>query len=416
MSDTARPSALAPFRVRNYRLQWPADLFTSWAFEMETIILGWYILVETGSVLLLTLFASLIYIGTLIAPMFGTIGDRIGHRNLLTGMRAAYCVIASTIALLALTGVLNPVFVFVLATMTGLVRPSDLGVRAALVAATIPFHHLTSAMSVSRTTMDSARMAGALTGAGLFAQLGMAPAYIVITCLYLLATLLTFCIHPPEKKATQAAAQDAVSPLRDLRDGLGYIWNKPLLRALMWVAFLANLAAYPATGGLLPYIARDVFGTDQTGLGYLSASYAVGSLVGSMLLSVVGVRSMGRLMIFASIAWYLMLLVFANLQSFPAAIICLAATGFAQSLCMISIAVTLLRAAEERFRGRIMGVRMMMIYGLPIGLLAAGSLIERFGFAVTGSLYAVVGLIWFLAIVFRWRGEVWERSAPANGG
>ena len=44
------------------------------------------------------------------------------------------------------------------------------------------------------------------------------------------------------------------------------------------------------------------------------------------------------------------------------------------------------------------------------------SLIERFGFAVTGSLYAVVGLIWFLAIVFRWRGEVWERSAPANGG
>jgi predicted MFS family arabinose efflux permease len=135
-----------------------------------------------------------------------------------------------------------------------------------------------------------------------------------------------------------------------------------------------------------------------------------------MLLSVVGVRSMGRLMIFASIAWYLMLLVFANLQSFPAAIICLAATGFAQSLCMISIAVTLLRAAEERFRGRIMGVRMMMIYGLPIGLLAAGSLIERFGFAVTGSLYAVVGLTWFLAIVFRWRGEVWERGAPANGG
>lgn len=382
---------------------------------METIILGWYILVETGSVLLLTLFASLIYVGTLIAPVFGTVGDRIGHRNLLTGMRAAYSVIAATIAVLALTGVLNPAFVFVLAAMTGLVRPSDLGVRAALVAATIPFHHLTSAMSVSRTTMDSARMAGALTGASLFAQLGMAPAYIVIVSLYLLATVLTFCIHPPEKKA-DVAAQDAVSPLRDLRDGLSYIWNKPLLRALMWVAFLANLAAYPATGGLLPYIARDVFGTDQTGLGYLSASYAVGSLIGSILLSVVGVRNMGRLMIFASIAWYLMLLVFANLQSFPAAIVCLAATGFAQSLCMISIAVTLLRAAEERFRGRIMGVRMMMIYGLPIGLLAAGSLIERFGFAVTGSLYAVGGLIWFLAIVFRWRGEVWERSAPANGG
>ena len=83
MSEVARRSALAPFGIRNYRFQWPADLLTSWAFEMETLILGWYVLVETGSVLLLTLFASLNYTGTLIAPMFGVVGDRIGHRDLL---------------------------------------------------------------------------------------------------------------------------------------------------------------------------------------------------------------------------------------------------------------------------------------------------------------------------------------------
>ena len=44
------PAALAPFRVRSFRFQWPGDLATSWAFEMETLILGWYVLVETGSV------------------------------------------------------------------------------------------------------------------------------------------------------------------------------------------------------------------------------------------------------------------------------------------------------------------------------------------------------------------------------
>jgi hypothetical protein len=40
------------------------------------------------TVLLLTLFASLNYVGTLIAPMFGVVGDRIGHRDLLAMMRA----------------------------------------------------------------------------------------------------------------------------------------------------------------------------------------------------------------------------------------------------------------------------------------------------------------------------------------
>src|SRR6201747_1572182 len=117
MSEFARPSALTPFRIRNYRFQCPADLLTSWAFEMETLILGWYILVETGSVLLLTLFASLAYTGTLIAPMFGVVGDRIGHRDLLAMMRTIYALLAATLMTLALTGYLAPVYVFVVAAL-----------------------------------------------------------------------------------------------------------------------------------------------------------------------------------------------------------------------------------------------------------------------------------------------------------
>jgi len=78
---------LAVFRVRSFRFQIPADLLTSWAFEMETIILGWYVMVHTGSVLLLTAFASLQFLGTLAAPMFGVLGDRLGARIMLCVMR-----------------------------------------------------------------------------------------------------------------------------------------------------------------------------------------------------------------------------------------------------------------------------------------------------------------------------------------
>ena len=122
MSGLARPSAIAPFHVRNYRFQWPADLLTSWAFEMETLILGWYILVETGSVLLLTVFASLNFVGTLIAPMFGVVGDRIGHRDLLAMMRATYAVLATVLMVLALTGYLSPLYVMIIVAIMGLVR------------------------------------------------------------------------------------------------------------------------------------------------------------------------------------------------------------------------------------------------------------------------------------------------------
>src|SRR5215510_2881319 len=73
VSPLFRAPGLAPFQLTSFRLQWPADLLTSCAFEMETLILGWYVLVETASVLLLSLFGALLYIGTLVAPLFGVV-------------------------------------------------------------------------------------------------------------------------------------------------------------------------------------------------------------------------------------------------------------------------------------------------------------------------------------------------------
>lgn len=381
------------------------------------IILGWYVLVETGSVLLLTVFASLGYIGTLVAPMFGVVGDRIGHRDLLAMMRACYAVLASVLMTLALSGHLSPLFVFIVAALMGVVRPSDLGVRGALVATIMPRDQLIGAISISRTTMDTARIAGALSGAGLFAALGMGSAYVAIVCLYLVATVLTLCVVAPAKPHPTGDTEGEAlrpSPLRDLMEGVAYCWTTPRMRAALWVAFLANLTAYPLTNGLLPYVAKTIYGTNQTGLGYLSASFAFGSLAGSIVLSLIHGIRVARLMIASTVLWYATLLLFVQMQTVPTAIVCLVIAGFSQSLAMISIAVILMRTAAENFRGRVMGVRMMVIYGLPFGLLAAGSLIDEIGFAATGTLYAAVGLALMLAIMLHWRADLWPVHAPAN--
>ena len=66
--------------------------------------------------------------------------------------------------------------------------------------------------------------------------------------------------------------------------------------------------------------------------------------------------------------------------------------------------------------GRVMGVRMMVIYGLPLGLLTAGSMIDWIGYSATGTLYSAAGFIAMAGIALHWREDLWPIHAPANGG
>ena len=409
------PYALAPFRIRNFRFQWPADLLTACAFEMETLILGWYVLVETDSVLLLTLFGALQYAGTLFAPIYGVVGDRMGNRNLLCGMRAVYAGLAATLMTIAFLGVLSPLLVFVAAALIGVVRPSDLGVRTALIAETMPAEPMLAAMGISRTTVDAARIAGALTGAALFAAFGMGYAYVVVTSFYVLGLILTFRVAgAPQRASAPGPGHPHPSPWRDLREGLAYVWASPRLLAVVSLAVLVNLTAYPLSNGLLPYVAREVYGIDQTGLGYLVAGFASGALVGAVVVSVRGSSLPARTMIVGTLVWYALLLLFAQMHEPRAGFVALVLAGFAQSFCMVTLTVLLVRSSTERLRSRVIGVRMLAIYSLPFGLLAAGVLIDHIGFSATASLYAIVGLVFTLMIAVRWRADLWHAETPAH--
>ncbi|MBV8839541.1 MAG: MFS transporter [Alphaproteobacteria bacterium] len=403
---------LAPFATRSFRYQWPADLLTSWAFEMETIILGWYVLVETGSVLWLTCFGASQYLGTLIAPLYGVIGDRLGHKSLLLGMRVVYAGCALTLLGFAVTHTVTPWVVLAIATFMGLVRPSDLGVRSALIAETMPTETLISALSLSRTTTDSARVVGSLLGASMLTFFGLAPAYVIIATFYVTGMLLMLGDTAPLRHISLAMTPEEAagkSPWRDLKEGLAYTRNTPVLLALVSLAFLTNLSAFPLTNGLMPYVAKNVFMVGQTGLGFLVASFAAGALIGSIILSNVSARTrLTRLMMVSSVIWYALLLVFAQIPTAASALPFLILGGIAQSFSMVPLQIVLLRECGERFRGRVMGVRMMAIYSLPIGLLAAGPLIDWIGWHGTASFYATVGLAFTTLIALRWRAALWR--------
>ena len=411
MPNSASKSAafFAPFAIRHYRFQWVADLLLSCAMEMEVPILGWYILVETKSVMMLALFGGAQYIGTLLSPIMGVAGDRFGCRNLLVALRAALTLFTLCILCLNLFGLLTPVAALALSGLGGLLRPSDGMIRNTLVSQTVPPQQLMIAMGVSRTTQDMARVLGALLGTGLVTLLGLSRAYETIAVLYILGTVLTLGAHQAIGHAT------ARSPLQDMWQGLVYVFKMPTLLAAFWIAFLINLTAYPFTLGLLPHVAKTIYGIDQAGLGTLVASFSLGGLLGSLSLSFWGhVIQPGRAMLLGSAFWYGFLLLFGQTESLTAGIVMLCCAGFAQNICTVPMFVLMLRVSAEDYRGRVMGARILAIYGLPLGLLAAGPMIEHFGFVFTNILMTLSGLVLLALIGVIWRKHVWDLAADAN--
>jgi len=401
---------LAAFRVKSFRFQWPVDLLTSWAFEMEALTLGWYVMTQTGSVLMLTAFGSLQFLGTLAAPGFGVLADRLGAGAMLAAMRASYAALAVVLMAMALAGLVTPVWVLVLATVGGLVRPNDIVMRNTLIGDTMPSAHLMGAVALSRVTQDSARIGGALAGAGLSAALGLGITYAAVSLVYVASLALTFGVSwrvpLPDPAGAPHGSMAATSGWRDLVE---YAVTTPALLGIMLLAFAINLTAYPISSSLLPYAAERVYHVDARGLGLLAASFALGALAGSVTMVLTGgPRRPARATLVYTALWYALLLAFAHVGRVGVGMATLLAAGFVQSVAMISMSATLLADAPAGLRARVIGVRMLAVYGLPLGLLAAGLLIPHVGYRGALTLYTTLGLSVTILIGLVWRAALWR--------
>jgi predicted MFS family arabinose efflux permease len=352
------------------------------------------------------------WIWAVLAPFLGIAGDRIGLRTLLCLTRGGYALLAAILTLLMLTEALEPWHVFVIYGIAGLARPSDQALRNVLIGQTMRPETLMGAIGLSRTTADMAKVAGAFAGAGGVALIGMGPAYVIVTALYVSAFLLSLGVARSPIHAARATALDVIAGLREVAH---YVWTKQDLLGAFSIAFLVNLLAYPFVLGLLPYAAKEVYAVGQSGLGYLAAAFAVGALTGSL---VIGANTMplraGRVMLWSSAAWFIGILLFGQTRSLPFGLALLFISGFAQSLCLIPVAVVMLRGAAEHMRARVMGMRVLAIWGLPLGLLASGPIIAGLGYAACTVIYASLGVAATIAIAYRTREALWQPSAAAN--
>ena len=397
--------AFDSLNVRGFRFMWFGDLALSTAEFMEILILSWYILGQTESPLVLGIFAALRFTGTVIAPFFGVIVDSLGRRRIYIFARISFVILSSSIFILTLFDLLSVIAVLIIAALVGLSRSLDMIVRQSVLPIIVSSSQLQNGVALLRTGRDMTQIIGPVFGGILLESVGVGKSYLLIIALHLFSLLFVFLIPG----VPNTAIKTAQSMFENLKGGFSYVKVNPFLFGLLAVAFIVNLTAFPLNNTLLAVIARQVMEIDAAGLGWLMGTYSAGSLLGSLLIGYFSTMDRaGRAMVVGSIFWHIGILIMAYMQWFYVSLPVLFFVGISQSFAMVTMSMMLLKYTSAEMRGRVLGLRQLAVYGLPVGVLISGFIAENSDVSLALIFNGLLGLFILVLAIAKWP-EMWQR-------
>jgi MFS family permease len=148
---------------------------------------------------------------------------------------------------------------------------------------------------------------------------------------------------------------------------------------------------------------------DAAGLGWLMGTYSAGSLLGSLLIGYFSTMDRaGRAMVVGSIFWHIGILIMAYMQWFYVSLPVLFFVGISQSFAMVTMSMMLLKYTSAEMRGRVLGLRQLAVYGLPVGVLISGFIAENSDVSLALIFNGLLGLFILVLAIAKWP-EMWQR-------
>ena len=392
---TRAATPLGIFRHRSFAFVWGSTALVGIGTQMESAVLGWFVLSLTDSPFLVGSIAAARMALNFLALFAGAIADRLPRNLLLVSVEFVMGLMGILMLALILTDLLEVWHIFAITLFMGVVRLFQMPVAQSLVGDTLPRERVNNGAAFNTVAMNIAMLCGPVIGGLLYKGFGPQGAYLVIASLYLASGMVALGVRIDRSQSSRPSE----SVLRTVTDGLRYAAGSQVIWAVLTAAVIINLAGWTVHTGLAPIFARDVLGTDSAGLGLLLFAFGVGALSGSLGLAMVpNLRHVGRLLIVAVLMWHAMILVFSLSRSFYLSMGLFALVGVAFASTQVLILTLLLRTTQQEFRGRIMGLRSFAILAYSFGSMAAGAIAGLWGAPAAAQVVGVTGITLILTL------------------
>ena len=388
--------------LADFRWLWIGTLASSFAMNMQIVARGWLVYTLTSSALDLA-WVTLSFMIPLVAfaLLGGVMADRVPKRGIIMLAQGLNSVATILLGVIILAGQVDFWDFIWFGFFNGTVLALSMPARQAMVPELVPERLIFTAMGLTTTSWNLSRILGPamagfliawIAGGDTTSHFGVGIVYFMIAGLYLASSLAMWRVAPT-RPAERAEDQH---PLRDIADGMRYLWANPPVLGLILLSIVPFLFGMPINT-LLPAYNEDILSGGADDLGLLMSAMGIGAIVGSLMMATMGeLRSKGRWLIGTSMAWAGATALVGTADSQLWAVAAVALVGWLSSWNMSLNRGLLQTNITPAMRGRVLSIDMMSHGLMPLGVIPISLIAEQVNVAVA---LQVAGGVFALAVV-----------------
>lgn len=370
-------------------------LFASGTLAFQYYAQMWLIYSITDSAWTLGMLGAIRGAATFLFGLYGgSLADRMDRRMLLIVTESVAFAASFTLGLMVVLGIESLAMIFLLIFIGSATASIDAPIRQALIPELVPDQHIPNAVALTAAAqMGSFALTPILAGF-VIDWIGPGGAYLVSTIGNVGILLALFIMH--YQGAPRAAKDEKI--WLTVKSGIAYVRRQHLILWVICVSFITSAFCFALFHGVIVKWAGTVLGLAPGRYGMLAATWGVGALIASLLLSFLGdIRHQGKIFLIGSLMFGFSFLLFGLVRAIPLAGIAYLINGAAWTCASITSTSIVQRIVPNELRGRVMSLFMLNGALAQMNALLLGFIADLIGIEV---LIPVTSLLCCLLLVF----------------
>jgi len=399
---------------RNLRLYFAGLAISQVGSWVQLVSLPWLVLHLTHDGAMLGITYALQFLPILLLGAWaGVVADRYDKRRLLLLTTSLLGLCALALGILTLLGVVTMWSILVLALLLGTVAAFDNPTRRSFVPELVELQEVTNATSLNNAVFTAARIVGPSIAGILIATVGIGWCFVVNAASFVAVIVALQSMSPEAIRAPipipRARGQ--------LRAGIRYAWEEPLVRLAIVMTFVVGVLAFNYQV-VLPLLAKRTFHAGPTAYALMFAATGIGSLIGA-LLSAHRARTSGRWMAVSAIAFGVTMGIATVAPTLGLEYLVLVPMGCAGMVFFSMANAAVQERSQPAVRGRVTALFSVAFLGsTPIGSPIVGEISQtlgpRAGLALGAVAALLTGFAGLLALRRSGRGQGFAVRTPKN--